>query len=152
MRFNPARYVSPDEIRSPRIKWLRSYWLSKAGTGLPHRAAIDPVDLGPVLSHLMVIEVAGGRFRYRLVGTEVAADAGYDFTGQFLDQQTFANRDFYLACYRDIVATSEPVCGRDHWAYPDGRSGVAEFCMLPLTLDGKTVGQILTIEDHLDEA
>lgn len=151
MTFDPERYTSADAIRSPRLKWLRSYWLSKTPVsgGLPPRAALDPVEMKPVLSRVMVIEVVAKRFRYRLVGTEVAATAGYDFTGHFLDEQDFANRDFYLGCYRDIVTSKQPVFGLDHWAYPDGRSGVAEFMMLPLTLDGTTVGQILTIEDRL---
>jgi hypothetical protein len=151
MRFDPERYTSADAIRSPRLKWLRDYWLGKAPAPgvLPARAALDPIEMKPVLSHVMVIEVVAGRFRYRLVGTEVVASAGYDFTGEFLDDQDFANRDFYLGCYRDIVVSKQPVFGLDHWVYADGRHGIAEFMMLPLTLDGVTVGQILTIEDNL---
>jgi hypothetical protein len=148
MRFDPKRYASVDEVESTRIRRIFDYWRSKAdGRRIPRRAAIDPVDLADVLSCLIIVEVVGDRFRYRLVGTEVAANAGGDFTGAFLDAQDFANRDFYLACYRDVRAQAEPIFGLDHWAYSDGRNGVAEFAMLPLAFEGNTVAQILTVED-----
>ena len=148
MRFDPRRYASVDEVKSPRVRRIFDYWRSKASQGqIPQRAAIDPTELADVLSCLMIVEVIGDRFRYRLVGTEVAANAGGDFTGNFLDEQSFANRDFYLACYRDVRALAAPVFCLDHWAYSDGRSGVAEFAMMPLGLAGNTVAQILTVED-----
>jgi hypothetical protein len=148
MRFDPKRYASADEVESVRVRQAFAYWRAKMADGqIPRRAAIDPTELIDVLSCLLIVEVIGDRFRYRLVGTEVAANAGGDFTGQFLDAQNFANRDFYLACYRDVRVRAEPVFGLDHWAYSDGRSGVAEFGMLPLALEGNSVAQILTIED-----
>ncbi|GAB2178728.1 PAS domain-containing protein [Dongia sp. agr-C8] len=148
MRFDPRRYAGPGEVRSARIQRIYDYWRSKAvGGRIPQRAAIDPVDLADVLSCLIIVEVVEDRFRYRLVGTEVVANAGGDFTGTFLDAQNFANRDFYLGCYRDVRARAEPIFGLDHWAYADGRSGVAEFAMLPLAVGDDSVGQILTVED-----
>jgi hypothetical protein len=148
MRFDPKRYASPGEVQSARVRRILEYWRSKAiGGQVPRRAAIDPVELGDVLSCLLIVEIVNDRFRYRLVGTEVAANAGGDFTGAFLDEQDFANRDFYLACYRDVRARAEPIFGLDHWAYSDGRSGVAEFGMMPLAFEGNTVAQVLTIED-----
>jgi len=148
MRFDPQRYASVDDVQSARVRRMYDYWCSKATGGqIPRRTAIDPTELGDVLSCLIIVEVVADRFRYRLVGTEVAANAGADFTGTFLDTQDFANRDFYLACYRDVRARAEPIFGLDHWAYSDGRSGVAEFAMLPLAFAGNTVAQILTIED-----
>ena len=148
MRFDPQRYASPGEVQSARVRRIFDYWRSKAiGGQVPRRAAIDPIELGDVLSCLLIVEIVNDRFRYRLVGTEVAANAGGDFTGAFLDEQDFANRDFYLACYRDVRARGEPIFGLDHWAYSDGRSGVAEFGMMPLALEGNTVAQVLTIED-----
>jgi hypothetical protein len=148
MRFDPRRYASLDEVESPRVQRVLDYWRSKATSGqIPRRAAIDPTELSDVLSCLIIVEAIDDRFRYRLVGTEVAANAGGDFTGRFLDAQNFVNRDFYLACYRDVQSRAEPVFGLDHWAYSDGRSGVAEFAMLPLALDGSAVRQILAVED-----
>jgi hypothetical protein len=148
MRFDPKRYASANEVESVRVRHAFEYWRGKMADGqIPRRAAIDPTELIDVLSCLMIVEVVGDRFRYRLVGTDVAANAGGDFTGHFLDDQNFANRDFYLACYRDVRARAEPAFGLDHWAYSNGRSGVAEFAMLPLAFEGNTVAQILTVED-----
>ena len=148
MRFDPKRYDSFAEVQSARVRRIFDYWRGKANGGrIPRRAAIDPIELADVLSCLILVEIVGDRFRYRLVGTEVAANAGGDFTGAFLDAQDFANRDFYLACYRDVRASAEPIFGLDHWAYSDGRSGVAEFAMFPLALEGDAVGQVLTVED-----
>jgi hypothetical protein len=153
MRFDPKRYASADEVQSGRVRRIFDYWRSKASGGrIPRRASIDPTELVDVLPCLMIVEVIEGRFRYRLVGTEVAANAGGDFTGRFLDAQNFANRDFYLTCYRDVRNGAEPVFGLDHWAYSDGRSGVAEFAMLPLSFDGTSVAQILTVEDTKEVA
>jgi hypothetical protein len=154
MRFDPKRYASAAEARSARVHQVHDYWRGKAAaTGaIPLRSAIDPIELIGVLPCLIIVEIVDGRFRYRLVGTEVAANAGGDFTGRYLDEQNFANRDFYLACYRDVAATAEPVFGLDHWAYSDGRNGLAEFGMMPLSFDGSRVAQILTVEDTMELA
>ena len=154
MRFDPKRHESLDQIGSHRVRQAHDYWRSKQTSpgSIPLRAAIDPTELIGLLSCLIIVEIVDNRFRYRLVGTEVAANAGGDFTGRFLDQQAFANRDFYLACYGAVRATVQPVFGLDHWAYADGRSGVAEFGMWPLSFDGTTVAQILAIEDTMEIA
>ncbi len=151
LRFDPRRYASAEEVKSDRLRSARQYWQSKkAEQALPLRTAIDPLEIPRLLPHLMLIEVAGGRIRYRLVGTQVAMNAGYDFTGRHLDELEFANRDFYLACYGDIMQTRAPLFGTDYWVYPDGRNGVSEFAMLPLSSDGETVSHFLTVEDSVE--
>ena len=153
MRYDPRRYASIDDVKSRRIRWAYDYWHGKReGEALPLRAKIDPVEMPRLLPHLMLIEVIDDRLRYRLAGTQVVANAGFDFKGRFLDELKFANRDFYLACYGDIRATAAPIFGIDHWVYPDGRSGVSEFAMLPLSSDGKTVTHFLTVEDKAERA
>jgi hypothetical protein len=149
MRFDPKRFASLDAVKSARVRRLHDYWKSKSSAPgqIPLRGSIDPTELPGMLQCLIIVEIVEGRFRYRLVGTEVALNAGGDFTGRFLDEQKFANRDFYLACYGDVLRTAQPVFGLDHYAYPNGRSGIAEFGMLPLSFDGSTVAQILAIED-----
>jgi hypothetical protein len=148
MRFDPKRYPQPNAVTSPRVRWVHDYWTARATLGVPARSSIDPLEMPDVLSCLMLIDVVDDRFRYRLVGTEVAANAKHDFTGMYLDSLNFSNRDFYLHCYRDILESRQPIFGLDHWAYADGRNGIAEFGMMPLTHDGVTVSQILTIEDN----
>jgi hypothetical protein len=150
-RYDPRRYASADAVKSERIRSTHDYWQSKRNDGgLPLRAWIDPLDIPRLLPYLMLIEVIEGHLRYRLAGTQVVANAGFDFTGRYLDELQFANRDFYLGCYRDILETRMPVFGIDHWVYPNGRNGVSEFAMLPLSSDGQAVSHFLTAEDNVE--
>jgi hypothetical protein len=147
-RYDPRVYTSADEMKSRRILWALDYWQGKRANGsLPLRSQIDPIEMPRLLPYLMLIEVIAGRLRYRLVGTQVAAGAGYDFTGRHLDELQFANRDFYLGCYGAMLRTHTPTFGMDNWVYPDGRNGIAEFGMLPLSRDGQSVSHFLTVED-----
>jgi hypothetical protein len=150
-RYDPRRHSSGDEVTSERVRTARDYWQSKrVGGSLPLRAQIDPLDVPRLLPYLMLIEVVEGRLRYRLAGTQVVANAGFDFTGRHLDELQFANRDFYLGCYGEILKTRTPLFGIDRWVYPDGRNGVAEYGMLPLSSDGQSVSHFLTVEDNVE--
>ena len=150
-RYDPRRYSSGDEVTSARVRTARDYWQSKrSGGSLPLRAQIDPLDVPRLLPYLMLIEVVEGRLRYRLAGTQVVANAGFDFTGRYLDELQFANRDFYLGCYGEILKARTPLFGIDHWVYPDGRNGVSEYGMLPLSSDGQSVSHFLTVEENVE--
>lgn len=151
MRYDPRRHASLDAVKSERVRWAYDYWLGKReGGALPLRARIDPIEMPRLLPYLMLIEVIDGRLRYRLTGTQVVANAGFDFKGRFLDELDFANRDFYLACYHEILESRRPIFAIDHWVYPDGRAGVSEFVMLPLSGDGDTVTHFLSVEDNAE--
>lgn len=54
--------------------------------GFLPRSAIVPREIVPLLPHLFIAEPAGASWRYRLVGTVVAARLGLDFTGKTLEQ------------------------------------------------------------------
>jgi hypothetical protein len=78
----------PDE--SPLVVILR-YWESLRRNGaLPRRSEIDPVRIDPlVLPSIALVDVVAGaprRFRYRLVGTQVAQIFGADYTGCYMDE------------------------------------------------------------------
>jgi len=153
VRFDPRRYGSVDDVKSERVRWAHDYWRGKRdGETLPLRTQIDPVEMPRLLPYLMLIEVIEGRMRYRLAGTQVVANAGFDFKGRFLDELQFAKRDFYLSCYGEILESGTPVFGLDHWLYPDGRGGVSEFAMLPLSGDGRTITHFLSVEDTAEHA
>src|SRR3546814_4429619 len=76
-----------------RILRLLQYWRDgRPGPGLlPGRQAIDPIVLGPDLLPLMALVEPiddGRRFRFRLVGTELARNAGLDLTGRYVDERS----------------------------------------------------------------
>jgi hypothetical protein len=51
------------------------------------RADIDPVEIPPLLQHLMLVDVvANGRFRYRLIGTGERRGTGAPRHGRYLDE------------------------------------------------------------------
>ncbi len=78
---------------SPREAELLAYWQAHRGPeGLPGRAAFDPLALRPYLGYLLVadIEPPAGRgkqrrFRYRLIGTDLAEISGRDMSGRYFD-------------------------------------------------------------------
>lgn len=65
---------------------LYRYWdARRAGRRMPARPDIDPADIRHLLPHLSIVEAVGeGEYRYRLIGTRVAADLGRDVTGELV--------------------------------------------------------------------
>src|SRR5690606_22849703 len=55
---------------------LIQWWRSKAGAGLPDRSELDPVEIGPHLPHLALLEVADGEFRFRITGEDIRSRYG----------------------------------------------------------------------------
>lgn len=78
-----------DSIRESEIREVFLYWLKRRPTGgVPARADIDPADIPPrYLPHLFLyVRETDGRFRCRLIGTEIAQVFGSDATGRCLDE------------------------------------------------------------------
>src|SRR5579864_7045143 len=71
-------------ITDPRLQQAFDYWQSKrAGRLMPRRADLDPVDIPKLLPHIMLTDVVGpGRYRYRLIGTEIEQAQGMHATGR----------------------------------------------------------------------
>jgi hypothetical protein len=64
---------------------LYRYWLAKrAGCRMPARRDLDPCDIPKLLPYVMIVEKVDDRFRWRLVGTAVAQEAGRDLTGSIV--------------------------------------------------------------------
>lgn len=78
---------------SERARELLAYWQAHRGAeGLPDRSAFDPIALRPYLGYLLVADAeppAGKdkprRFRYRLIGTDLAEVSGRDMSGRYFD-------------------------------------------------------------------
>jgi hypothetical protein len=78
----------PDD--SPLVEVTRYWTALQGGRELPKRSDINPVEISPAaLPHVTLVDVVPGnprRFKYRLVGTEVAAIFGADYTGFHMDE------------------------------------------------------------------
>ena len=135
------------KIQTPTVRRLFDDWEArKRGKPLPSWGAFDPVDLKYILGHLMLLDVERGdplRFRYRVFGSKVAAQRGYDLTGQYVDDLPAAERrDFLNDKYAEIAETGLPLYAiRD--VRQDGRKFNHEILSLPLASDGRTVDKIL---------
>lgn len=62
---------------------LFRYWLAKRGDlPMPARRDIDPSEMRTLLPHIGLIERDQDGYRWRLMGTAIAADLGRDLTGR----------------------------------------------------------------------
>jgi hypothetical protein len=134
------------EIIEPRLIRLYQYWEAKrAGRLMPSRADVDPLDLGFVLGHLILLDVLHEplRFRIRVHGTELAHRAGYDLTGKMLDELPIAEfRELAQQSFTQTVETQRPFHSmRDRFI--DGKRHQYETLMLPLSEDGNRVNMLL---------
>lgn len=55
---------------------LVHWWEAKAAGAVPDRGALDPVEIGPHLPHIALLDVEEDNFRFRLVGGEMQSRYG----------------------------------------------------------------------------
>jgi hypothetical protein len=152
-RILTAGEIGSFKCRTRVLEQLLAYWDRKReDRAWPMRADIDPADITKLLPHIMLVDIMRlpFRVRYRLVGTEIARMAHFDFTGHFLDQLTFESGDAmdWLGCYRQVAETGLPGFGVVHWLSPGAAHRWVEFLICPLSTDGQTVTQCISAEDY----
>jgi hypothetical protein len=132
-----------------RLQAVYAYWQRKRGArAMPSRADIEPMEMAPLLQHLMLVDVEEGpRFRYRLFGTAVVAAFGMDPTGQYVDAvMQGAYKEFLLGLYRDVVALRRPVYSTSVYGTQRDAAMWTERLMLPLSTNGETVDKVLAVQ------
>lgn len=120
---------------------LFRYWTeARGGRPMPARADLDPLEMKAALPYLMLIDVIGPEFRYRLVGTQVVQDFGRDLTGKTVGQQ-IRPMPFAAdvgALFRRIRDEGRPVFTTGHHQTPEGVTHSVSRLLLPLGEDGRT--------------
>jgi hypothetical protein len=113
---------------------------------LPGRAQFDPLDVPALLPNVWLLErEPGPRFRYRLMGTRVAAAFQGDLTGRYVGEVHSADAAAAMLAYLTGVADSR----RPHFrigrptAWPIAEFLTLERLYMPLAHDGITVDMIL---------
>jgi hypothetical protein len=103
--------IDPELGDNPRFRHLLAYWQAKRGDrALPLRRDIDPLELREHLGSLNIIECLPGLadFRYRLIGTNIAAAYGRDSTGKTVRELYAADDleycEFLVGIYREVAA------------------------------------------------
>jgi hypothetical protein len=104
-----ASPVGPD-LRDSRLRSLYEYWERKRGSRpMPSRADLDPLEMGPWLGNLLMIDVGeDGSYVYRLYGTKFVESFGVDMTGRPLDELPAEQRERVRADYETVRASRQP--------------------------------------------
>lgn len=136
-----------------RILRLLQYWRDgRPGPGLlPGRDAIDPVTLGPDLLPLMALVEPvddGRRFRFRLVGTELARNAGLDLTGRHVDEvnPNKAYAAYISDLYSQCALMRGPLYSETRYRAPGGRTGLTRRLICPLAADGRRIDMFIAVQ------
>ena len=141
-----------EQITSPRVRRLHEYWHSKRlrGQSFAFRKDIDPADMRELLPLITILDVehAPLRFRYRLVGTRVVEYNHQEFTGMYLGEIGWQDEALLFGAYEQSVVARRPNCGFYAWDLRSGGVGRCEFGIFPLTSNGETIHQIISIEDY----
>jgi hypothetical protein len=145
------------DLYCARLRRLLAYWQSRRrGDALPGRADMDPLDLGWILGDVSLVEVhpgsTGPRFRFRLVGSRVAARFGFDPTGRWLEDFPGDDYPHHIGrAFAEVAARAMPFAERPNMVI-DGMLHNYEILRLPLAADGRRVDMLMIGADFSDEA
>jgi hypothetical protein len=148
-------WATSDEIERdiPAIRQLREYWESLNGGNPPERNQIDPEQITSLLPYMLLVDFESDPFRvrYRLTGTQVDQDTGYNLTGRYLDE--FLEEPFQAVregvsqlhqAYQQAWGTGLPIIGAYAWS-PGPLSLKMPIGIFPIAVQGKVV-QAIAIE------
>jgi len=112
------------------------------------RDDLDPTDFPALLKNLILAEVgdAGREIRYRLVGTEIAAAHGYDFTGWTIEQLTTGpTLAFTQQLYGKVVENVAPVYSEGHFRWKDKEFHWTKRLHLPMSVSGDALVDLVLV-------
>lgn len=125
---------------------------------MPSRPDLDPIEIpSEVLPSLYLVDVESTsesrrNYRFRLIGTAIAARSGRDATGMDFAKAypNLADYSAHKMVYDDVVTSAEPM----HDEYPmrvEGRDFIrVSRLLLPLSSDGIVVDMIIGSSAYLD--
>ncbi|HEY9568631.1 MAG TPA: PAS domain-containing protein [Thalassobaculum sp.] len=137
-------------IADPRLRSLYDYWLARRGDRpLLPRADFDPADLLRLLKFLILADVgdAGRAIRYRVVGTEIVAAYGVDYTGWTIQQLTSGpTLDYTYTLYGAVVGGRLPVYSEGRFRWFEREYRLTRRLHLPLSRGGAEVDMVLAAQ------
>jgi hypothetical protein len=136
----------------PRLLNLLRLWQSKRAARMaPARAEFRPEDLQPWLGNIILLDVIeGGKdFRFRLFGSAVAREAGFDMTGKLLSEYPIKTTlPFLFEVQREVVRRACPALTEHNPAVPNVRR--RRRLLLPFSSDGKSIDMTLSANYAID--
>ena len=134
-------------IAHPSLRTLYDLWLRSRGERIAmRRADLDPTEIPRLLPNLILSDVGeGGRqIRYRLVGTEIVAAHGFDYTGKTVEQLTSGPTLAYTyELYGLVVSQAVPVYSEGYFRWAGREHRWTKRLHLPLTRTGTAVDMVL---------
>lgn len=147
------RFDDPMQAKMPSTRALFAYWREAWHDGLPpRRTEIDPAAIKAILPFILLGDIEPDPFRvlFRLVGTSVADFSRQDFSGQYLDELAYDDRDSieWRQCYQFVHAQQCGIVGVNELRFSDGRLTSYEFAILPLLRGEDSAGSFIAIEAY----
>jgi hypothetical protein len=131
----------------PGLQPLYDYWNGKRrARKMPRRADIDPLELGPYLSRLMIVDVVDDerRYVYRLVGTAEVTERGRDPTGRAVGEAFIGSSlEKVLSNYDRVMLTRAPHIDTGSVITLQDKLDESHVIFLPISEDDTKVSQIL---------
>jgi len=143
----PMRCDGELAFDQPKLHALLQLWRSKAGGGIPARAAFDMRALKPFLTHVIILERQGGskgrRYLFRLFGSAHLQLFG-EHTGHYLDEMVAPELlPSWLAVYDAVLAMRQPFRIVTHFRMPSSNFLKGEIFAAPMTGSSGTDNMIL---------
>lgn len=134
------------KIHEQEIREIFQYWLERRPpNGVPDRGSIDPKTIPyKYLPSLFLYEAEPeGRFRCKLIGTDITSILGKDETGQYLDETLdLAVAEERLELFKQAVASGRPVYYRYLALTARGDLRVFARILLPVSSAGGKTDQV----------
>lgn len=148
----PAEIMLEDVASDPDLRHLLLDWQSWCGgRRMPSRSDVHPESLSYLLGRLMLLDVepnAGKqqpRLRFRLMGSDLVQQRGFDLTGRLLEEHP--DPDFAAAApaiYGQAIAARQPLWASLNRVSNIGLAYRLDALILPLSSDGETVDKVLS--------
>lgn len=155
----PQAHNAATKIIDPRASDLRGgiprraleYWNRRRnGAELARRADLNPAEIVDMLPAVFLVDVLPGpsRYRYRLIGTQIAEWSGNDATGRDMDDpQCGEGSTVFIALHDEVVALRKPVATVNSPALFQGSMLLFDRILLPMAGDDGAVVMIMGAAD-----
>lgn len=144
------RPADEDGQWSATLRAVVDYWQGKRDErSMPAREDIDPLELRLLLPHVYLLDVVGSHhYRYRLIGTMIAARLKADATGRYVDESLFGeNAPAIVEMYDHVANHKTPIINYARLFWTEVNWLNYTSVILPLSKDGPNVNMMLGAMD-----
>ena len=131
-----------------RLLELLAWWEAKAAGGLPDRSALDPVEIGPYLPGIALLDVEEGDFRFRLTGEEIRSRYG-SLRGRSVGELLSGSARAEILAEHRSCAAGRPTLTRRAEPASDGTDWRRYWrLLLPFGREGRTSAILAAMQFH----